>query len=157
MRRLMGQLSICATLLAAGFAVASPETGERNLTEDEIHAITSGKTFHYTLLGEPRGEEQHYEDGRVTWLLPDGECMHGVWIAKEEVLCYFYGLDRYGCWNVVANSTSETTTFRHSPVDLDGGANDSPPVFINRISEEPVSCAPQQLVNYSPRPFSPRP
>jgi hypothetical protein len=78
--------------------------------------------------------------------------MHGVWIAKEEVLCYFYGLDRYGCWNVVANSTSGATTFRHSPVDLDGGANDSPPVYINRISEEPVSCAPPQLVNYSPRP-----
>jgi len=101
------------------------------------------------LRGKPRGDEQHYDDGRVTWRLPDGECMHGVWIVKEEVLCYFYGLDRYGCWNVVASTDDNKTQFRHAAVDLDGEISDSPAVYINRISEEPVSCAPPQLVRYS--------
>jgi len=144
------QIAIVATLgLCAGLAIASPNTGDRNLSEDEIRDLTSGKTFHYTLRGKPRGEEQHFEDGRVTWVLPDGECMRGVWIVKEEVLCYFYGLDRYGCWNVVASTEGGTTRFRHAAVDLDGELNDSPAVYINRISEEPVSCAPPQLVRYS--------
>jgi len=145
------QTGIMLTIgLCAGIAVAGPQTGERNLSEDEIRDLTSGKTFHYTLRGKPRGEEQHYDDGRVTWLLPDGECMHGVWIVKEEVLCYFYGLDRYGCWNVVASTEDGSTQFRHAAVDLDGEVSDSPSVYINRISEEPVSCAPQQLVRYTP-------
>lgn len=147
MRFLSASGAALAFCVVAGLAIASQETGERNLGEDEIRDMTSGKTFHYTLLGEPRGAEQHFTDGRVTWLLPDGECMHGVWIVKKEVLCYFYGLDRYGCWNVVANSEDGTTSFRHAPVDLDGAADqNSPSVYINRISEEPVSCAPQQLV-----------
>lgn len=140
---------IAACLGGAG--VSSPETGDRILSESEIREITSGKTFHYTLEGQPRGDEQHYEDGRVTWRLPEGECLHGVWMVEGEVLCYFYGINSYGCWNVVANASSGTTTFRHTSVDLDGTRNDSPSVYINRISEEPVSCAPPQLVNYSPR------
>jgi len=148
--RLKTQIGLIATVgLCAGLAIAGPKTAERNLSEEEIRDLTSGKTFHYTLLDEPRGDEQHYEDGRVTWRLPDGECMHGVWIVKEEVLCYFYGLDRYGCWNVVASNEDGSTQFRHAAVDLDGEPNDSPAVYINRISEEPVSCAPQQLVHLS--------
>jgi len=149
MRFLNGPVIAALALACAGFAVAGPNTGERNLSEDEIRDLTSGKTFHYTLLDQPRGDEQHYEDGRVTWLLPDGQCMHGVWIVKEEILCYFYGLDRYGCWNVVADSSSGSTEFRHSPVTLEGEVSDSPSVLINRISEEPVSCAPPQLVHFS--------
>ena len=132
-------------LILAGAALAGPQSGDRILNDEEIVDITSGKTFHYTLEGKPRGDEQHYTDGRVTWLLPDGTCMHGVWIVKEKVLCYFYGLDRYGCWHVVDNPK---TGFRHSPLDLEGEPiEDSPPVYINRISEEPVSCAPQQLAS----------
>lgn len=142
-------ISIIAVAICVNFAVASPQSGKRNLSEDEIRDLTSGKTFHYTLLGESRGDEQHFEDGRVTWRLPDGECMHGVWIAKEEILCYFYGLDRYGCWNVVANSVEGTTQFSHASVDVEGNRTDSPSVYINRISEEPVSCAPPQLVHFS--------
>ncbi len=149
MRFLNGIIVTAIFAILAGFAIAGPNTGERHLGEDEIRAITSGKTFHYTLLDESRGDEQHFEDGRVTWALPSGECMHGVWIAKEDILCYFYGLDRYGCWNVVADSSDGTTSFRHSPVTLDGDPSDSPSVYINRISEEPVSCAPQQLVHFS--------
>jgi len=149
MRFINATICVAAFAICAGLAFAGPETAERILGEDEIRDLTSGKTFHYTLLGEPRGEEQHYEDGRVTWLLPDGECMHGVWIVKKEILCYFYGLDRHGCWNVVANTASGKTSFRHAPVDLEGDSGDSPSVYINRISEEPVSCAPQQLVHFS--------
>ncbi len=130
-------------------AISGPQSDKRNLGEDEIRELTSGQTFHYTLLGESRGDEQHYEDGRVTWRLPSGECMHGIWIVKEETLCYFYGLDRYGCWNVVADSSSGSTRFAHASVDLDGKKTDSPSVYINRISEEPVSCVPPQLVYYS--------
>lgn len=142
-RRLRPVVMFLTLAVAAGFAVAGPKTGERKLSESEIREMTSGKTFHYTLLGEPRGDEQHFSDGRVTWVLPDGLCMHGVWIVKEEVLCYFYGLTRYGCWNVVQGVDEG---FRHSPVELDGTEDDdSPSVYINRISEEPVSCAPQQL------------
>jgi len=140
---------VLAAALCTGLAIAGPQTGERNLGEEEIRDLTSGKTFHYTLRGKPRGDEQHYDDGRVTWRLPDGECMHGVWIVKEEVLCYFYGLDRYGCWNVVATTDGGKTQFRHAAVDLDGEISDSPAVYINRISEEPVSCAPPQLVRFS--------
>lgn len=150
MRVIAGMLLGLVAAGLAGLAQSAPETSERNLDENEIRELTSGKTFHYTLLNAPRGEEQHYEDGRVTWMLPDGECMHGVWIVKEEILCYFYGLDRYGCWNVVANTHDGRTSFRHSPVDLDGSSNDSPSVYINRISEEPVSCTPPQLVLFSP-------
>lgn len=138
---------LCAVTLVAGLAVAGPQTGERILNEDEIRTLTSGKTFHYTLLGEPRGDEQHYEDGRVTWVLPDGMCMRGVWIVKGEVLCYFYGITRYGCWNVIQGADEG---YRHSPVDLDGAPDDdSPSVYINRISEEPVTCAPQQVASLS--------
>lgn len=147
MARLGKSLAIFATLLGAGFAVAGQQTGERKLSETEIRDMTSGKTFHYTLLGEPRGDEQHYSDGRVTWMLPDGICMHGVWIVKEEVLCYFYGISRYGCWNVIEGTDAG---FRHSPVEVDGTADDeSPSVYINRISEEPVSCAPRQVASLS--------
>ena len=150
MGRIIRPAAAVALICLANLASAGPETGDRNLSEAEIRDLTSGKTFHYTLRGKPRGEEQHYDDGRVTWMLPDGECMHGVWIVKEEVLCYFYGLDRYGCWNVVANTSENSTRFRHAPVDLEGEEDiDSPAVYINRISEEPVSCAPQQLVRFS--------
>lgn len=149
MRFPKGPVSILVIVMCAGFAAASPQSGERNLSEDEIRDLTSGKTFHYTLRGESRGEEQHYADGRVTWRLPEGECMHGVWIAKEEILCYFYGIDRFGCWNVVADTASNPTQFSHASVDLDGERTDSPSVYINRISEEPVSCAPPQLVHFS--------
>lgn len=149
MRCLKGPGTTLGFVVFASLAAAGPETTDRILSEDEIRTLTSGKTFHYTLLGEPRGDEQHYTDGRVTWLLPDGVCMHGVWIVKEEVLCYFYGLDRYGCWNVVETAEGDTSSYRHAPVELDGGENDSPSVYIKRISEEPVSCAPQQLVQLS--------
>jgi len=149
MRFLKGLIAAVALISFSGFSSAGQKSGERILSESEIRDLTSGKTFHYTLLNKPRGDEQHYQDGRVTWLLPDGQCMHGVWIVKEEVLCYFYGLDRYGCWNVVADSSSGSTEFRHSPVTLDGENSDSPSVIINRISEEPVSCAPPQLVHFS--------
>ena len=149
MRYLPGSISAVAVAVLTGLALASPQSDGRNLSEGEIRDLTSGKTFHYTLRGESRGDEQHYEDGRVTWRLPDGECMHGVWIAKEEILCYFYGLDRYGCWNVVAEKSGGKTQLAHVSVDLDGGRTDSPPVYINRISEEPVQCVPQQLVHYS--------
>ena len=135
---------------AAGAAVAAPADPpfevERILGEAEIVALTSGKTFHYTLLGQPRGDEQHYRDGRVTWRLPDGTCMHGIWVAKEETLCYYYGAFRYGCWNVVENAEG----FRHSPLDDDMKPSGGPSVYINRISEEPVGCAPQQLASLSP-------
>jgi len=147
MVRLGNSLAVGALVLGAGLAVAGPQTGERRLSADEIRKMTSGKTFHYTLLGEPRGDEQHYSDGRVTWILPDGVCMHGVWIVKEEILCYFYGISRYGCWNVIEGADK---SFRHSPVEVDGSPDeDSPSVYINRISEEPVSCAPQQVASLS--------
>jgi len=142
-------IAVFAITMVTGIALASPQSSERNLNEDEIRDLTSGKTFHYLLRGESRGEEQHYEDGRVTWRLPDGECMHGIWIAKEEILCYFYGLDRYGCWNVVADKTNGSTQLSHASVDLDGKRTESPRVYINRISEEPVSCAPPQLVRFT--------
>jgi len=149
MRPITGVSVIAIAVMLSGAGISSPETGDRNLNEEEIREITSGKTFHYLLRGEPRGDEQHYEDGRVTWRLPDGECMHGIWMVEDEVLCYFYGLDRYGCWNVVANSATGETSFRHAAVDLDGERSDSPSVYINRISEEPVSCAPPQMVMLS--------
>jgi len=119
---------------------------ERFLGEDEIREFTAGRTFHYTMLGHSRGEEQHFSDGRVTWRLPEGTCMHGVWYARGEMLCYYYGAFRYGCWNVVENEEG----FRHSPLEADGTAGDGPSVYINRISEEPVECAPQQLALHLP-------
>ena len=134
--------------LMAGIAVAADNgdgTGERVLGEDEIRAFTAGKTFHYTLRGESRGAEQHFLDGRVTWRLPEGTCMHGVWIARQETLCYYYGALRYGCWNVVKSADG----YRHSPLEMDGSAGFGSPVHIDRISEEPVGCAPQQLASYS--------
>lgn len=130
--------------LMAGFATAAEndaDTGERRLGEEEIRDLTAGKTFHYTLLGASRGAEQHYVDGRVTWRLPEGTCMHGVWIAREETLCYYYGALRYGCWNVIESAEG----YRHAPLDADGRPGTGPSVHIDRISEEPVGCAPQQL------------
>ncbi len=139
----MTRLSACCLtlVLSIGPAAATSDTVERILGEDEIKTFTAGKTFHYTLLGRPRGEEQHFTDGRVTWRLPDGTCMHGIWVAREETLCYYYGATRYGCWNVIENDEG----FRHSPLELDGKPGSGPSVLIERISEEPVGCAPQQL------------
>ncbi len=119
---------------------------ERVLDEAEIRAFTTGKTFHYTLMGLPRGEEQHHGDGRATWRLPDGTCMHGIWVARGEVLCYYYGALRYGCWNVVEDADG----YRHAPLNSDGTPGSGPSVFIDRVSEEPVGCAPQQLASLSP-------
>jgi|GEM_PF-3103292 len=115
--------------------------GERVLDEAAVIALTAGKTFHYTLLGRPRGAEQHFADGRVTWRLPEGICMHGIWVVQEELLCYYYGALRYGCWNVVEDQRG----YRHSPMEVDGSQGSGPSVMIERISEEPVACAPQQL------------
>ncbi len=139
--------ALCLTLtLGIGPAAATSETVERILGEAEIKEFTAGKTFHYTLLGQSRGEEQHFTDGRVTWRLPEGTCMHGVWIAREETLCYYYGATRYGCWNVIEGADG----YRHSPLELDGKPGGGPSVHINRISEEPVACAPQQLASFLP-------
>jgi len=135
--------------MAAGIATAADnvvQTGERVLGEDEIREFTAGKTFHYTLLGLPRGAEQHSDDGRVTWRLPDGTCMHGVWVAREETLCYYYGATRYGCWNVVEDADG----YRHAPIEPDGTPGTGSSVHIDRVSEEPVGCAPQQLALHLP-------
>lgn len=140
-RRLFSGLALAAGLATAALSGPLSERVERILTEDEIRDFTAGKTFHYTLRGEPRGEEQHFTDGRVTWRLPDGTCMHGVWVAREETLCYYYGAARYGCWNVVEFAG----VHRHAPLEPDGTRGKGPSVYINRISEEPVGCAPQQL------------
>ena len=138
-------LGALALACLGGVALAAPKGEDRRLDDDEIIGITAGKTFHYTYMGEPRGEEQHYEDGRVTWILPDGLCLNGVWVVKDATLCYFYGMSRYGCWHVWEDEDG----FRHAPVELDGTIDDGPPVYINRISEEPVQCAPQQVASLS--------
>ncbi len=139
-RRMIAFIGI-ATALGFGVAGATSDAVDRVLGEDEIITLTSGKTFHYTLNGRPRGAEQHYTDGRVTWRLPDGLCMHGVWVAKEETLCYYYGSLRYGCWNVIESDG----VYRHAPLTWDGKPDSGPSVYVKRISEEPVGCTPQQL------------
>lgn len=104
----------------------------RTLGEEEIRETLRGKTLHYLLLGRPRGEEHHFEDGRAIWKLEDGSCLSGVWVAKNETLCYFYGFGRSGCWTMVEGPQG----YRHRPSD---GA--PPDVVVRRVSEEPVSCA----------------
>ncbi len=136
----------CLALLAGAATAATGGDTERILGEKEIIAFTAGKTFHYTLLGRPRGAEQHFRDGRVTWRLPEGTCMHGVWVAKDETLCYYYGAFRYGCWNVIENAEG----YRHSPLEPDGKPGNGPSVYVDRVSEEPVACAPQQLAYHLP-------
>ena len=118
-------------------------TGDRVLNAAEIREITAGKTFHYRLKGDERGEEQHTVDGKATWVLPDGSCYHGIWVVNEQVLCYYYGALRYGCWHVIERDGQ----YRHSPLDLNGTPTGGSPVIIERISEEPVGCAPQQLAS----------
>ncbi len=133
--------TIIGAITTAAMSGDGAGTPERIMGEQEIRSFTAGKTFHYTLLGESRGAEQHFSDGRVTWRLPEGTCMHGIWVAREETLCYYYGALRYGCWNVIENADG----YRHSPLELDGKPGSGPSVYINRISEEPIGCAPQQL------------
>lgn len=125
------------------FAASDESAKDRVLNAEEIRALTVGKTFHYRLKGDERGEEQHTDDGKATWVLPDGSCYHGIWVVNEQVLCYYYGALRYGCWNVVERDGQ----YRHSPLDLDGTPTGGSPVIIERISEEPVGCAPQQLAS----------
>lgn len=132
-----------AILLCLATAAATASTGvvDRILSEQAIKELTSGKTFHYSLMGRPRGDEQHFADGRVVWRLPEGDCLHGIWVVREEMLCYYYGALRYGCWNVIEDKTG----FRHSPINLDGTPTSGPSVYINSISEESVGCTPPQL------------
>lgn len=141
-------IAAAVAMLVGGAAVSGDRditiagtTGDRILGEQEIKDLTAGKTFHYTLLGAPRGEEQHFTDGRVTWRLPEGTCMHGVWVVREETLCYYYGALRFGCWNVIENEDG----YRHSPLEADGSPSGGASVYINRVSEEPVACTPPQL------------
>ncbi len=105
----------------------------RRLGEEEIREALRGKTLHYLLFGRPRGEEHHFEDGRVVWRMEDGLCLAGVWVARNETLCYFYGFGRTGCWTMIEGPQG----YRHRP--LEGEAAD---VVVRRVSEEPVTCAP---------------
>jgi len=131
-----------AAVLLGGASAASQEGDDiRVLGKEGINNFTSGKTFHYIYRGDDRGEEQHGVDGKATWRLPDGTCYHGVWAVDGPVLCYYYGADRYGCWNVVERGGE----YSHAPVGLDGVPTGGSHVIIDRISEEPVGCAPQQL------------
>lgn len=105
----------------------------RTLGEAEIREALSGKTLHYLLMGRPRGEEHHFEDGRVVWRLPDGECLSGVWGVKNQTLCYIYGWGRTGCWTMIEGPQG----YRHRPLD-----GEPPDVVVRRVSEEPVECHP---------------
>ena len=133
--------AIFAAAVLNSAALASDAGVETVLEESAIRALLTGKTFHYELLGGPRGEEHHFADGKVVWRLPSGQCYYGVWVASGPMLCYYYGALRYGCWSVVRGADR----YRHEPLDLNGEPGSGPPVHINRISEEEVECAPQQL------------
>lgn len=105
----------------------------RRLDADEMRAALSGKTLHYLYRGASRGEEHHFENGRVVWRMQDGVCLPGVWVAKGETLCYFYDEGSRGCWSMIEGPQG----YRHRA--RDGGM---PDVVVRRVSEEPVECAP---------------
>ena len=92
-RRPMLRTTLFAILLALPAAATA-----RPLSGPEFRAATEGFTLYFeTEQGEYFGAEQYLENGETLWLPREGQCVPGLWRAREEKICFVY-YDEIDCW-----------------------------------------------------------
>lgn len=124
-----GVAALAILVLRAPALVAAP------LDPGAFEALTTGRTFFYTLQGRSYGAEQYLPGHRVIWAFTGQDCEKGEWQAKGDQICFSYeslpGAPQ--CW-----------TFRQTAEGLEGyfvgGPADQPPLVARQSSPTPMAC-----------------
>ena len=137
-------LILCSFVLGALGAAAHAAAQPRVLQAEEIRALLTDKTLHYSRDGENWGVEHHFSDrSRAHWRTGEEECLRGFWNTQGDMLCYFYSLSPQrdgGCWRMV----EDAGVYYHVPLDADPLTLEDA-VRIDVIDEAPVTCEPGRL------------
>jgi hypothetical protein len=94
------RLALALALLATA-AAAQPA-----MTPQAFEAASTGRTLHFTWLGQPFGAEQYFEGRRVLWRFADGRCQRGHWWDAGDRICFSYeDGDGPQCWRFLPRAS----------------------------------------------------
>ncbi len=123
-----------AVFLGLLLLVPLSTNAQQSLDGPAFSILTEGKTFVFSLGGEPYGAEQYLPGNRVYWSFLDGRCLAGSWREQAGKICFAYE-DRPGefqCWEFWQNDTGLTAS-------LSGPGSDGN-VYSAQPSDEILYC-----------------
>jgi hypothetical protein len=110
---------------------AGPVLAQEVLTPQEFQTYAEGKTLYFTQQGQPYGVEQYLPGQQSIWQYADGSCLHGIWYARKEKICFVYeGDNQEQCWRFLqkGNEFAARADGREPEADLDVIWRDTAPI-----------------------------
>lgn len=95
--------ALAAGLALVACAVAAQDLSGEPLTGEAFGQEVEGWTLDFDSGGVPAGREQYFPGGTVLWENGAGQCLHGRWLAIDELICFSYedDPDDLRCWDVL--------------------------------------------------------
>jgi hypothetical protein len=92
----MKRLAVTLLLLAA------PVRADETVSPQDFEALSTGKTLHFEMFGEPYGSEQFFANHHTLWKPLLGACEDGQWFAQGNLICFQYGTpEQPVCWHFI--------------------------------------------------------
>jgi hypothetical protein len=70
--------------------LATTAAAQQAMTPQDFESAATGRTLHFTWLGQPFGSEHYFEGRRVLWRFADGSCQRGRWWDEGDRICFAY-------------------------------------------------------------------
>ncbi len=114
---------------------ASQASAQAIVPPAAFEALSTGRTLHFTLDGQPFGSEQFFAGRRSLWRYADATCEPGVWRAEGQAICFEYDTSPEAvCWHFV-----ETPEGYAAQLVEDGAPSDLR-LDLARIGTDPLPC-----------------
>lgn len=90
--------TILAAIVAFAFPLAAQADGHGHdkLSGEEISALVSGNTVEGSMMASCPYAEFYAADGMIK-----GDGYGGEWMIEGDTMCFSYGGESAGCWNVM--------------------------------------------------------
>lgn len=113
---------------------------ETPMSGDAFEAYVTGRTLSFGTQGNPDyGVEQYLPDREVIWSPRPGECVEGIWFARDDDICFVYENDpEPKCWQVYRTDTGIRAVFTNRP-----GAT---VLFESQDNPQPLVCPGPDLI-----------
>ncbi len=123
------------TLLALfPLSASAQDIDGRIITGTEFQRLSEGKTMYFSQDGFFFGAEQFYTRRRSLWQNRGEDCLDGEWYAKNDLICFEYGLDTDpACWHFYErNGSYYARSEGATSADFD--------IFMYNLDTKPLDC-----------------
>jgi hypothetical protein len=107
---------------------------EKILSPTEFQRLSEGKSMYFSQDGFFFGAEQFYTRRRSLWQNSAKECLDGEWYAREDYICFEYGLDTDpACWHFYEKGGSYYAR-------SEGATSADFDIFMYNLDTKPLDC-----------------